>query len=109
MTNHNPFMPPVQENIIILGTVGSAKSSFTRKVCVIRPVLLNKHRVVVFDKRDQDGAGEYTGVVERMVGTHLRFTADGEGARLNLLDPQIIRGTRLIGRLAGRTDKEALS
>ena len=85
-------------NVLILGTVGAGKSSFTKTVMVIRPLLLHKHRACVFDKKDQGGAGEYTGVVERMGGTHLRFSADGEGTRLNLLDPEIIRGTGLRGQ-----------
>jgi len=85
-------------NVLILGTVGAGKSSFTKTVMVIRPLLLNKHRAVVFDKKDQGGVGEYTGVVQRMGGTHLLFNPDGSGTRLNLLDPEIVRGTGLRGQ-----------
>jgi hypothetical protein len=86
-------------NVLILGSVGAGKSSFTKTVMVIRPLLLRKHRAVVFDKKDQGGQGEYSDVCDRMGGTHLRFSTDGEGTKLNLLDPLILSGSGLQGQM----------
>ncbi|KFF58615.1 hypothetical protein JF66_17275, partial [Cryobacterium sp. MLB-32] len=46
-------------NVIIFGTVGTGKSSFTKTVMVMRPLILKNHRAVVFDKKDEGGEGEY--------------------------------------------------
>jgi hypothetical protein len=86
-------------NVLILGTVGQGKSSFTKTVMVIRPLLLNKHRAVVFDKKDQGGEGEYAALTRRMGTEPLRFDPDGTGTRFNLMDPLIARGTGLQGQM----------
>jgi len=86
-------------NVLVLGTVGSGKSSFVKTVCVIRPLLLAKHRAVVFDKKDQGDEGEYSGVARQLGAEPLRFSPDGRGTRLNLLDPLIVQGSGLIGQM----------
>ena len=86
-------------NVLIIGTVGSGKSSFTKTVCVMRPLLLRNHRAVVFDKKDEDGEGEYAGVTRRLGTEPLRFDPDGSGTRFNLMDPLIARGTGLQGQM----------
>jgi hypothetical protein len=86
-------------NVLVLGTVGSGKSSFTKTVLVMRPLLLRNHRAVVFDKKDQNGEGEYCGVARRLGSEPLRFDPDGSGTRLNLLDPMIRLGTKLQGQM----------
>jgi len=53
----------------------------------------------VFDKKDQDGAGEYTELTNLLGSTPLRFTLDGSGIRLNLLDPVILAGAGIAGQL----------
>jgi hypothetical protein len=86
-------------NVLVLGTVGSGKSSFTKTVLVMRPLLLRNHRAVVFDKKDQGGEGEYSAVARRLGAEPLRFDPDGTGTRLNLMDPLIAYGTGLQGQM----------
>jgi len=85
-------------NTIVMGTVGAGKSSFVKTVCVLRPLLLEQRRAVIFDKKDQAGEGEYSNVVRRYGYEPIRFTADGTGTRLNLMDPMIARGTGVQGQ-----------
>ncbi|RXZ51835.1 ATP/GTP-binding protein [Agromyces binzhouensis] len=85
-------------NTVVMGDVGAGKSSFVKTVCVLRPLVLTGRRAVVFDKKDQAGEGEYSGVVRRYGTEPIRFTADGTGTRLNLLDPVIARGTGIRGQ-----------
>ena len=85
-------------NVLVFGTVGSGKSSFVKTVCVIRPLLLQHRRAVVFDKKDDGGQGEYAELTRRLGAEPLRFTTDTSGTRLNLLDPVIARGTGIKGQ-----------
>lgn len=80
-------------NVLVFGTVGSGKSSFVKTVGVIRPLLLAGRRAVVFDKKDDGGEGEYAALTRRLGAEPIRFTADGSGSRLNLLDPLIAQGS----------------
>jgi len=85
-------------NVVVVGDVGTGKSSFVKTVCVLRPLLLADRRAVIFDKKDQGGEGEYAGVVRRYGAEPIRFTVDGSGTRLNLLDPIIARGAGVRGQ-----------
>lgn len=85
-------------NVIIMGDVGAGKSTHTKANHVLRPLLLKGRRCVVFDKKDQAGEGEYSGVVRRYGYEPIRFTPDGTGTTLNLLDPLILEGTGLSGQ-----------
>jgi len=85
-------------NVIIMGDVGAGKSTHTKANHVLRPLLLQGRRCVVFDKKDQAGEGEYSGVVRRYGYEPIRFTPDGTGTTLNLLDPTILEGTGIQGQ-----------
>lgn len=85
-------------NTIVMGTVGAGKSSFVKTVCVLRPLLIERRRAVIFDKKDQNGEGEYSNVVRRFGYEPIRFTTDDTGTRLNLLDPLIVQGTGVAGQ-----------
>ncbi len=85
-------------NVIIMGDVGAGKSTNTKANHVLRPLLLKGRRCVVFDKKDQTGEGEYSTVVRHYGYEPVRFTADGSGTKLNLLDPVILEGTGLQGQ-----------
>jgi hypothetical protein len=99
-TAYNMTPPRITSpNVLVMGTVGAGKSSFTKTVLVMRPLLLRRHRAVVFDKKDQGGEGEYSGVARRLGSEPLRFDPDGTGTRLNLMDPYIARGTGLKGNM----------
>ncbi len=86
-------------NVIVLGTVGYGKSSLTKTVGVARPLGLANRRAVVFDKKDEGGAGEYTAMAHNLGSEPLRFDPAGGGIRLNLLDPLIMRGSGLQGQM----------
>jgi hypothetical protein len=99
VTAYNAYPREVSSpNTIVMGTVGAGKSSFVKTVCVLRPLLLEGRRAVIFDKKDQNGEGEYSNVVRRFGYEPIRFTADDSGTRLNLLDPLIVRGTGVAGQ-----------
>jgi type IV secretory pathway VirB4 component len=85
-------------NVIIMGDVGAGKSTHTKANQVLRPLLLKNRRCVVFDKKDQAGEGEYSNVVRRYGYEPIRFTTDGTGTTLNLLDPMVVRGTGITGQ-----------
>ncbi|TFH68159.1 ATP/GTP-binding protein [Cellulomonas sp. HD19AZ1] len=84
-------------NVVVVGDVGAGKSSLTKTVCVLRVLPLRRRRVVVFDKKDQGGRGEYTSLVERNGSTPIFFSLDGSEKRsiINLLDPAIVLGAGL--------------
>ncbi|AXH34770.1 ATP/GTP-binding protein [Humibacter sp. BT305] len=84
-------------NVIIVGDVGSGKSSHTKCNYVLRPLLLKNRRAVVFDKKDQMGEGEYSNVTRHYGHEPIRFAADGSGTTLNLLDPMVSRGSGIQG------------
>jgi hypothetical protein len=78
-------------NTVVVGGVGGGKSSFVKTVCVIRPLVIRYRRAVIFDKKNRGGEGEYAELVREWgQGEPIRFTQDGSGSRLNLLDPLIV-------------------
>ena len=86
-------------NVVVMGDVGGGKSSLTKTTYVIRPLVLAKRRAVVFDKKDQNGEGEYSGIARRFGAEPIRFTTDGSGTRLNLLDPTITLADGVAGQV----------
>lgn len=83
-------------NILTFGTVGAGKSSFTKTTCVIRPLVLAHRSAVVFDKKPDDAApeqGEYAALARRFASEPIRFTEDGTGTRLNILDSLVAAGS----------------
>ncbi|MET0873080.1 MAG: ATP/GTP-binding protein [Paeniglutamicibacter terrestris] len=76
-------------NCLLVGDVGTGKSSYGKCVYVLRPVILRQRRAVVFDKKNEDGEGEYSQIVRFFGGKPIRFALDKSSVRLNLLDPEI--------------------
>jgi len=85
-------------NVIVMGDVGAGKSSHTKCNFVLRPLLLKGRRGVVFDIKDQNGEGEYSDAARCFGFEPIKFTSDGSGTTLNLLDPVIARGTGIQGQ-----------
>lgn len=91
---HDPFTAYKQKRIespavMVIGAIGSGKSSLLKTVYVQRPLMLRKRRVVVIDKKPRGDEGEYAELT-RMWGTEpIRFTTRGDGTILNPLDPAI--------------------
>jgi hypothetical protein len=81
-------------NVVILGTIGSGKSSLAKTLYVGRPLAVGV-QVVVFDrKRDEHARGEYARAahVAGRAASVIRFDRHG-GAVVNVLDPRISRSS----------------
>ncbi|SDP97827.1 ATP-binding protein [Lentzea jiangxiensis] len=94
---HDPFVAYEDKvissvNVAVVGDVGKGKSSLLKTWGCIRQLLLNDRRVVVLDKKLQAGCGEYTSLARYLGAPSIRFSVDGTGSRLNLLDPVIALG-----------------
>lgn len=76
-------------NVVIAGDVGVGKSTLLKTCYLLRPLILRGRQIVVFDRKDQGGAGEYTALTERWGATPIGFRLDGTGQRINLLDRSI--------------------
>ncbi|MFF1792831.1 hypothetical protein ACFVXQ_01070 [Kitasatospora sp. NPDC058263] len=74
-------------NVVVLGDISSGKSSLVKTVYVTRPVALGR-QVAVFDRKDQQGQGEYMRAAEVCDVPVVRFARSG-GTAINLLDPRI--------------------
>jgi type IV secretory pathway VirB4 component len=82
-------------NVLILGAVGSGKSSLMKTQYVSRAVALGV-QVVVFDRKRQEDRGEYYLTSRAVGGQTIRFDRSG-GAVVNILDPQIAPVTSKVG------------
>ncbi len=74
-------------NVVILGDISSGKSSLAKTVYVTRPVALGR-QVAVFDRKLQQGTGEYRRAAELCEVPVIKFARTG-GTSINLLDPRI--------------------
>lgn len=81
--------------VVILGVIGSGKSSLIKTVYVLRPIILKGRRAVVMDKKDREGEGEYAELTRALGGQPFSFRIGGGGTVINPLDPLI---TEVLGR-----------
>ena len=81
--------------VVILGVIGSGKSSLIKTVYVLRPIILKGRRAVVMDKKDREGEGEYAELTRQLGGEPFGFRIGGGGTVINPLDPLI---TEVLGR-----------
>lgn len=102
---HDPFTAYEKGHIssatvVVIGDVGQGKSSLIKTVYLARPLVLQRRRVVVIDRKDKGGAGEYAGLCEKFEGsTRIDFRLDGGGSRINVLDPVIAGASGVSGQL----------
>lgn len=77
-------------NVVRIGDVGKGKSSGIATMAMLRPLLL-KRRSVVLDKKFDivRGEGEHAHKARVLGVEPIRFTTDGTGSRINILDPAI--------------------
>lgn len=79
-----------------LGAIGEGKSTEMKTSGCLRPIAFGR-RSLVIDKKPMPGphgpldVGEYTPLARRLGVEPLRFTTDGSGMRINVLDPRISR------------------
>ncbi len=78
--------------VVMAGDVGVGKSSFVKTVYVARQVAMGR-QVAVFDRKNQQGVGEYNGVATLCEGTTITFSRT-KGTAINLLDPRIASTSR---------------
>lgn len=92
---HDPFTAYQRKIItspavIVLGTIGSGKSSLIKTVYVLRPIIMKGRRAVVMDKKDRGGEGEYSELTREHGSAPFSFRIGGGGTVLNPLDPIIV-------------------
>lgn len=75
-------------NVLILGAVGTGKSSLIKTQFVTRQVAMGR-QVAVFDRKRQQGRGEYTPIGHAAGATVIRFSRHG-GHCINIIDPRIV-------------------
>lgn len=85
-------------NVIVIGVVGTGKSSLLKTVYVLRHLILRNRRAVVMDKKDRGGEGEYCELSREMGAEPCRMVLGGGGTILNILDPGILRGAGRSGQ-----------
>lgn len=88
-------------NVIVVGDIGKGKSSFCKTWAVLRQLILGR-RVVVIDKKLQNGQGEYTQLAHELDVTPIKFRRGAGGTVINILDPLI--ATEGNASAAGQTD-----
>lgn len=89
-------------NAVLIGLLGSGKSSLIKSVYVARQLTMRRRRAVVFDKKPRtDGTvssneeGEYAELTRHFGAEPFRLEIGGDGKSstvLNLLDPVILQG-----------------
>ncbi len=79
-------------NVVVIGAIGFGKSSCLKTVYVLRPLMFAGRRVVVIDKKNRAGEGEYAELTRFFGSEPLRFVIGGGGTRINLMDPEILGG-----------------
>jgi len=94
---HDPFTAYERSEIsspavVVLGVVGSGKSSLLKTVYIMRPQIMRNRRAVIMDKKDKGGEGEYAPLCRAYGAEPLRMVVGEGGTRLNIMDPLVLAG-----------------
>ena len=84
---------------VVLGVIGSGKSSLIKTVYVLRPIILRGRRAVVMDKKDRNGEGEYCELTRELGSDPFHFRIGGGGTVINPMDPVIADAVGRAGQL----------
>ncbi|NNH21739.1 hypothetical protein HLB09_01270 [Pseudokineococcus marinus] len=103
MVAHDPFTAYEQgvvdsPAVVVLGGIGNGKSSLLKTVYVLRPLILRGRRVVVMDRKDQNGEGEYAEVARQFGNEPFRMVLGGGGTTINILDPVVLASAGIAGQ-----------
>lgn len=101
---HDPFTAYQRKIItspavVVLGVIGSGKSSLIKTVYVLRPIILKGRRAVVMDKKDRNGEGEYCELTRELGSDPYHFRIGGGGTVINPMDPIITEAIGSGGQL----------
>lgn len=101
---HDPFTSYQRKIItspavVVLGVIGSGKSSLIKTVYVLRPIILRGRRAVVMDKKDRNGEGEYCELTRELGSDPFHFRIGGGGTVINPMDPVIAEAIGRSGQL----------
>ena len=101
---HDPFTAYQRKQItspavVVLGVIGSGKSSLIKTVYVLRPIILRGRRAVVMDKKDRNGEGEYCELTRELGSDPFHFRIGGGGTVINPMDPVIADAIGRSGQL----------
>lgn len=101
---HDPFTAYQRKIItspavVVLGVIGSGKSSLIKTVYVLRPIILKGRRAVVMDKKDRNGEGEYCELTRELGSDPYHFRIGGGGTVINPMDPIITEAIGSAGQL----------
>jgi hypothetical protein len=77
----------ISPNVLVMGDISSGKSSLVKTQYCLRQVACGK-QVVVLDRKNQQGRGEYERAAAEYGVAPVRFARHG-GTAINLLDPRI--------------------
>ena len=84
--------------VVLLGVVGAGKSSIIKTVYVLRTLILRDRRVVIMDRKDQQGEGEYCEISRQFGAEPLSMLIGEGGTTLNMMDPVILAGSGVAGQ-----------
>lgn len=103
MVAHDPFTAYEQgvvdsPAVVIIGGIGNGKSSLAKTVYVLRPLILRNRRVVVMDRKDQNGEGEYADVARQFGNEPLRMVLGEGGTKINPLDRVVLASAGIAGQ-----------
>lgn len=101
---HDPFTAYQRKvitspSVVVLGVIGSGKSSLIKTVYVLRPIILRGRRAVVMDKKDRNGEGEYCELTRELGSDPFHFRIGGGGTVINPMDPVIADAIGRSGQL----------
>lgn len=94
VVDHDPVTAYQQQivddlSVAVVGGDAGERADLLRSAYVLRPLVLRQRRVVVMDRTDRGGHGEYADVARQVGVEPLRFVLGGGGLRLNPLDPAL--------------------
>ena len=87
--------------VAVIGEIGVGKSSLIKTAYVLRPLMFEKRRAVVIDKKERGGEGEYAELTRTFGEEPIKMSTRGDGSVLNPMDPMITNPAEIEDRMSG--------